>query len=197
MRYRIVIELTSTDFNSPIMDHLLSKFSVKILDGRGFVLLRGLPVNNWPLTLTARVYWGIGSRFGVPISQNRVSNLLGHVKDVGGDADHLNQRGHQSTDTLAFHTDIGAEIVSLLCLSGARSGGELALASATAIWNALVSERPDLADALTANFYFDRRNEVVRGQEPWYQMPVFLPMEGYIIASFVPEFIRSAQRFEG
>ena len=84
-----------------------------MVDGRGFVLLRGLPVDRWPLERTARVYWAIGSRVGVPISQNRVGNLLGHVTDVGGAADHPNQRGHQSSDALAFHTDIGAEIVAV------------------------------------------------------------------------------------
>ena len=69
--------------------------------------------------------------------------------------------------------------------------------SAAAVRNALVDERPDLAEALTDTFGFDRRNEVVDGQVPWYEMPVFFPMEGYVMASFVPEFIRSAQRSDG
>lgn len=192
-----ILDLSADDFDLPQLDPFLAKVRADVVDGRGFVLLRGLPVDRWPLERTARVYWAIGSRVGVPISQNRVGNLLGHVTDVGGAADHPNQRGHQSSDALAFHTDIGAEIVSLLCLQGARSGGESALASAAAVWNALVDERPDLAEALTDTFGFDRRNEVVDGQVPWYEMPVFFPMEGYVMASFVPEFIRSAQRFDG
>jgi len=114
---------------------------------------------------------------------------------VGGEADHPNQRGHQSSDALAFHTDIGAEVVSLLCLHGARSGGASALASAAAVWNALVAERPELAAVLTETVCFDRRNEVVDGQDPWYEMPVFFPRQVHVMASFVPEFIRSAQRF--
>ena len=192
-----ILDLFADDFDLPQLDPFLAKVRTDVVDGRGFVLLRGLPVDRWPLERTARVYWAIGSRVGVPISQNRVGNLLGHVTDVGGEADHPNQRGHQSSDALAFHTDIGAEIVSLLCLQGARSGGKSALASAAAVWNALVDERPDLAEALTDTFGFDRRNEVVDGQDPWYEMPVFFPMEGYVMASFVPEFIRSAQRFGG
>ena len=193
---REFIDLSGEDFSLPLLDPFLADIRNEVVDGRGFVLLRGLPVEEWPLALTARVYWAIGSRVGVPISQNRVGNLLGHVTDVGGEADHPNQRGHQSSDALAFHTDIGAEIVSLLCLHGARSGGESTLASAVSVWNNMVVERPDLAKALTDTFGFDRRNEVVDGQDPWYEMPVFFPMEKHIMVSFVPEFIRSAQRFE-
>ena len=190
-----ILDLTGADFHLPSLDSMLSEVRRDIVDGRGFVLLRGLPVREWPLEVTARAYWAIGSRIGVPISQNRVGNLLGHVTDVGGEADHPNQRGHQSSDALAFHTDIGAEIVSLLCLHGARSGGASALASAAAVWNALVAERPELAAVLTETVCFDRRNEVVDGQDPWYEMPVFFPRQGHVMASFVPEFIRSAQRF--
>jgi len=193
---RDILDLSGDDFVLPRLDSVLAQVRADVVDGRGFVLLRGLPVDRWPLALTARVYWAIGSRVGVPISQNRVGNLLGHVTDVGGEADHPNQRGHQSSDALAFHTDIGAEIVSLLCLHGARSGGESALASAAAVWNELVAERPNLAEALTDTFGFDRRNEVVDGQDPWYEMPVFFPMAEHVMASFVPEFIRSAQRFD-
>ena len=193
---RDIIKLSRTDFELPLLDQLLSKIRAEVVDGRGFTLLRGLPVQEWPLVRIACAYWAIGSRIGIPVSQNRVGNLLGHVTDVGGDAHHPNQRGHQSADALAFHTDIGAEIVSLLCLKKARSGGESALVSAAAVWNELVAERPDLAEELTRPSYFDRRNEVVDGQDPWYKMPVFSPINGHVVASFTPEFIRSAQRFE-
>lgn len=193
---REIIELRGSDFDLPLLDALLAQIRDDVVDGRGFALLRGLPVEEWSLERIACAYWAMGSRIGVPVSQNRVGNLLGHVTDVGGDAHHPNQRGHQSSDALAFHTDIGAEIVGLLCLRGARTGGESALVSAAALWNELVAERPDLAEVLTDTYYFDRRNEVVEGQKPWCDMPVFCPLEGHVVASFVPEFIGSAQRFE-
>lgn len=193
---RDITTLTKSDFDFSELDRTLTTIRTALVDGRGFALLRGLPVNQWPLERTARAYWAIGSGIGVPVSQNRVGNLLGHVTDMGGDADHPNQRGHQSADALSFHTDIGAEIVGLFCLQGARSGGESALVSAAALWNALAAERPDLAAVLTGAFYVDRRNEIVAGQNPWYEMPVFFPQDDRVIASFVPGFIHSAQRFE-
>jgi hypothetical protein len=190
-----IINLSSIDFELPKLDSLLQVIRADVIDGRGIALLRGLPVHDWPLELTARVYWAVGSRIGVPISQNRVGNLLGHITDMGGEADHPNQRGHQSSDALPFHTDIGAEIVTLLCLRDARSGGKSALSSAVAIWNVLVTELPEYAAALSGTFFVDRRNEIVTDQGPWYEMRVFSPTEKNVITSFNPGFIRSAQRF--
>jgi hypothetical protein len=190
-----IINLSSINFELPKLDSLLQVIRADVIGGRGFALLRGLPVHDWPLELTARVYWAIGSRIGVPISQNRVGNLLGHITDMGGEADHPNQRGHQSSDALPFHTDIGSEIVTLLCLRNARSGGESALSSAVAVWNTLVMELPEYAAALKGTFFVDRRNEIMTGQDPWYEMCVFFPTERNVVTSFNPGFIRSGQRF--
>lgn len=188
--------LSAPDFALPVLEPILQRIRADVVDGRGFALLRGLPVSDWTRERTAYAYWAIGTRIGVPVTQNKVGNVLGHVTDVGGDADHPNQRGHQSADALPYHTDIGAEIVGLLCLHGAQSGGESGVVSAAALWNELVAQRPNLAEVLTHPFYYDRRNEEVDGQDPWYQMPVFMPAEGRVVACYVPRFIRSAQRFD-
>ncbi len=191
-----IVSLEASHFTMPGLDPVLARSRDDVVDGRGFVLLRGLPVKSWSREQTARAFWAIGSRIGIPVTQNPVGNILGHVTDVGGDADHPNQRGHQSSDALPFHTDIGAEVVGLFCLQGAQSGGESGVVSAATLWNELLAQRPDLAELLTHSFYYDRRGEDVEGQDPWYEMPVFMPTDGRVVASYVPRFIRSAQRFE-
>ena len=193
---REIVSLGVADFDLRELDTILEKIRIDLTDGCGFVLLRGLPVADWALARTARVYWAICSRIGLPIAQNPVGNLLGHVIDVGGDSAHPHQRAHQSSDDLPFHTDIGAEIVSLLCLGNARSGGESHLVSSAALWNELVEVRPDLAETLTHPFQLDRRGEVVEGQEPWFTMPVFVPTADRILSCYNPRFVHSAQRFE-
>ncbi len=191
-----IVPLKSADFVMPLLDPVLARIRDDVVNGRGFALLRGVPVADWSRKRTARAYWAIGTRIGTPVTQNPVGNVLGHVTDVGGDADNPNQRGHQSSDSLPSHTDIGAEIVGLLCLHGAKTGGESGLVSAAALWNEIAAQRPDLAEILTHSFYYDRRGEGVAGQEPWYEMPVFMPTGERVVASYVPRFIRSAQRFE-
>ena len=56
----------------------------EVLDGRGFVLLCGVPVENRPIAESAAAYWGIGSYFGSARSQNAKGHLLGHIYDLGG-----------------------------------------------------------------------------------------------------------------
>jgi hypothetical protein len=193
---REIVSLGSDDFDLCELDTVLQGCRAELTDGYGFVLLRGLPVADWPVARTARVYWAICSRIGLPIAQNPVGNLLGHVIDVGGDSAHPHQRAHQSSDNLPFHTDIGAEIASLLCLHNARSGGESHLVSSSALWNKLVATRPDLAETLTHPFHLDRRGEVIEGQEPCFVMPAFIPTADRILSCYNPRFVHSAQRFK-
>lgn len=192
---REVVPLARDDFDLPLLDSTLARLRADILHGRGFAILRGLPVGEWDMARMVRVYWAIASRMGRPIAQNSLGNVLGHVFDVGGNAEDPHQRAHQSTGALPFHTDISAEIVGLLCLRGARSGGASALASVTTLWNEIVATRPDLAETLTRPFYLDRRGDEIDGQEPWFVMPVLVPTETDVLVSHNPRFVRSAQRF--
>ena len=50
--------------------------------GRGFVLLRGVPVEDRPIAEGAAAYWGIGTYFGSARSQNAQGHLLGHVYEL-------------------------------------------------------------------------------------------------------------------
>ena len=192
---REIVSLQAADFDLGDLDPVLAKVRDDLAEGRGFILLRGLPVEDWPIARTARVYWAICSRVGQPIAQNQYGNLLGHVTDVGGDSSHPRQRAYQSSDGLPFHSDIGAETGGLLCLQTARAGGESHLVSAAPLWNELVATRPELAKALSEPFHLDRRGETVEGQDPWFTIPVFMPTAAQLFAAYNPRFVRSAQRF--
>src|SRR5262249_27756882 len=70
------------DFPLPVLEQRLSRFLHEILEGRGFVLLRGLPVERWGRRLSAIAFLGIGLHLGNLRSQNRHGHLLGHVRDL-------------------------------------------------------------------------------------------------------------------
>lgn len=195
MDAREIVSLEAGAFDLPLLDPVLADIRKEILEGRGFVILRGLPVQEWSMARIIRVYWAIASRIGVPIAQNAIGNKLGHVTDVGGDSENPNQRAHQSKGVLPFHTDISAEVVGLLCIRQAKAGGESALASVSTIWNEMVATHPDLAVALTEPFHLDRRGDEVDGQDPWFTMPILVPGETAVYVCHNPRFVRSAQRF--
>src|SRR6267154_3253883 len=70
-------------FPLPTLGPVLDRLRTEVLDGRGFVLLRGMPVEGRPIEQSATAYWGVGAYFGSARSQNAKGHLLGHIYDLG------------------------------------------------------------------------------------------------------------------
>jgi hypothetical protein len=72
-----------------------------------------------------------------------------------------------------FHTD-HADVVGLLCMARSMEGGESDIVSMQHIFNVFQKEHPDLAKLFTSPvWYYDRKNEVSEGQQPWMRVSVF------------------------
>ncbi len=194
LRGRDLADLRRDDFLLPTLGPVLDRMRGEVLDGRGFVLIRGLPVEGRSIADSALAYWAVGTRFGNPRSQNAMGHLLGHVTDLGVATSDPNVRTYQTTERQHFHTD-SCDIVGLLCLKTARSGGLSSIVSSMSIYNAMAKRRPDLLARLCRPFATDRRGEVPVGQKPYFDMPVYNAHEGYISAIYSGTYIRSAQRF--
>lgn len=191
-----MVDLRRGDFPLPVLGPVLDRIHRDIVDGRGFALIRGMPVECWSAEEAALAYWALGCRIGKPVSQNPQGHVLGHVKDIGADADDVNKRGYQSRQDLPFHQDVGADVVGLLCLKPAKSGGLSSIASAWTIHNEMLARRPDLVALLAEPIHRDRRGEVPDGKDPWYALPVFNYHAGRLTTAYVRRFIESCQRFE-
>ncbi len=186
-------EISSATFPLGALAGVLSDVLRELLDGRGFVLIRGLPIEQYTREEQAIAYMGLGSYIGRPRSQNAKGHLLGHVKDLGYDINDSRVRYYQTNRKLEYHTD-SVDIVGLLCLRPAKSGGESSILSSVTLFNEILARRPDLAPALFAPFPTDRRNEVPEGMLPWFDIPVFHWYEGYLSAIYARQYIESAQR---
>jgi hypothetical protein len=147
-------EWTRADFPLPGLAPEVEGWLEDLDRGRGFLLLRGLPVDELGPEAAADIYWGLGLHMGRAISQNTDGDLLGHVRDTGADPKAYGVRLYRTRAEQDFHTD-GADIIGLLCLQGAKSGGTSRIASSAAIFNRLLQERPDLVPALFSAFPFD------------------------------------------
>ena len=105
-----------------------------------------------------------------------------------------NVRIYQTNERQTFHTD-SCDIVGLLCLKTAQSGGLSALVSSTTIFNEMRRRRPDLLKLLFQPVATDRRGEVPEGQKPYFQIPTFNWHKGFLTAIYQRQYIDSAQRF--
>jgi hypothetical protein len=185
--------ISPESFPLPALGPRLKALLHELLEGRGFVLVRGLEVERYSRLQNATAYMGIGSYFGRPRSQNAKGHLLGHVRDLGYSVADPGVRYYQTSRKLDYHTD-SVDIVGLLCLKTAKAGGESFLASSTTCYNEFHARRPDLVARLFDAYPTDRRGEVPEGMKPWFDMPVLHWHQGRLSGSFTSEYIASAQR---
>jgi hypothetical protein len=184
------------DFPLPTLGPVLDRLRAEVLDGRGFVLLRGMPVEDRPIEHSATAYWGVGTYFGAARSQNAKGHLLGHVYDLGQglSATNPNLRSYATAERQNFHID-RCDVVALLCLRRAKSGGLSAIVSSMTLHNVMADRRPDLLERLYQPFPVDRRGEVPPGKAPFYDAPVFNRHAGLLSVLYSRLHIGSAQRF--
>lgn len=181
------------DFPLPVLDPVLDAIREELLCGRGFVLIRGLPIERWSVRRRAVAFWGVGTRFGRAVMQNAMGHLLGHVIDLGRTNDDYRTRTYQTRERQFFHAD-SCDIVGLLCVRKARKGGLSAIVSSATLYNEMLARSPELAAELFRPMHFDRRGEVPEGQPPWYEMPVFNWHEGRLSTHYVRRYIESIRR---
>lgn len=167
--------------------------AAEVLTGRGFVLLRGLPVEHWERETAAWAYWMLGLHLGVPVPQNGEGHLLGHVKNLGKDYRDPAVRIYQTNYRQPFHTD-SCDVVGLLCLRPAKLGGESRIVSSSTLHNEMLARRPDLLAVLYDSFVLDRKNEVPEGKGPYYEIPVFHCYGGRVTGFYARDFIEAAQQ---
>jgi hypothetical protein len=192
-----IAKITEKDFQLPKLSEKLKNIRADVIDGRGFSLIRGLPVESWSTKLSATAYYGLGAHIGSARSQNGMGHVLGHVRDLGRDAiNDKNARIYQTRERQNFHTD-SCDVVSLLCLKTSKSGGASALVSSMTIYNEMYDQRPDLLRLLFDPFATDRRGEIPEGKKPYFEIPVYNYYKRYLSVIYAPRYIESAQRFEG
>jgi hypothetical protein len=130
------------------------------------------------------------------MSQNKQGHILGHVKDLGGDYEDPLTRGYMTRAEMRFQSD-ACDYVGLLCLQPAKSGGASRVASSVTVYNRMLERRPDLTQALCADWYRSRSGEMNPGDEPWIKSPIFCFHQGYFSALGLGAAVDKAYKLPG
>ena len=188
-----IAPIRRVDFPLPTLGPRLQRILDDTLNGRGFTLIRSLPVERWTKLESAIAFFGIGAHIGAARPQNAKGHVLGHVKDLGLSSSDPNTRIYQTRERQTFHTD-SCDVVALLCLRPAKSGGLSSLVSSVTIFNEMRRRRPDLATILFEPVETDRRGEMDAGQNPYFRIPVFNWRDGLLSTIYQRQYIESARR---
>ncbi|MED5407350.1 MAG: TauD/TfdA family dioxygenase [Pseudomonadota bacterium] len=169
----------------------LHRAAREVDSGRGIVILQGFPLADSSLAEIEAMYWLVGLRFGIPVSQSVMGEHLGHVEDVS-DID-PDARAYRSHWELGLHTDI-SDIVSFLCVRRAASGGASRFASATALHDEMLSRHPDALEILYRGFHWHRLGEQTEGDSSIteHRVPFFSERDGYVSCRYIRNYIREA-----
>ena len=188
-------EINRDSFPLKVFDGYLSELALKLLDGIGFGVIKGLPVKRYSPEMIATIFFGIGAHLGDARSQNADGHLLGHVRDIGANSNDQNTRIYQTSQRQTFHTD-SADVVGLICINDAKKGGDSLLVSAVTIFNHMVELRPDLIEYLFDPIATDRRGEVPPGELPYLTIPPLSLEDNLLTVFYQRQYIDSAQRFD-
>jgi len=157
----------------------------EIHDGRGFVVLRGLPVTRYSAEDVGLIFWGLGRYLGVPLYQNPQGDLLGHVHDHGRTYGNIDVRGYETNAYLPYHTD-GCDLVGLLCLRRGIAGGLSSIVSSVTVHNEILAHHPEYLGLLYNGFYYIRREEALSAsgvsERP---IPVFGCRDGVVSCRYI------------
>jgi hypothetical protein len=192
-------QISRSDFLLPSIERELSERLRQIEKGRGFVLIRGVPVDRYPLNELEYIFWGIGTYFGTALSQNAKGELLAHVTDHGEQYGEVNVRGYTTRGAQKFHTD-QSDIVALLCVRKAKVGGLSSISSSMAVYNEFLKNRsPEDLKQLYEGFYYDRRGENRPGvaEITESKIPVFSYYSGHLSCRYVYTTIMQASKKMG
>ncbi len=182
------------DLRIPGLEEFLAEFLAEDVTRRGFGMIRGFPVDRYTAAESGMFFWALGSHMGKAVSQNANGDRLGSVRNQGLDYDALNVRGYQTRAHLPFHCD-PSDVVGLLCINKAKSGGLSSVVSGTSMYNRILAERPHYLDLLYRGFRYDRR-----GEEAPYQdritgyVPVFSYRDGDLSIRYVRKSMETAQQ---
>tara|TARA_Y100001934_G_scaffold49004_1_gene59554 strand:+ start:1163 stop:2251 length:1089 start_codon:yes stop_codon:yes gene_type:complete len=195
-------KVTSKEFRLPCLSRVLNKLVDEVGNGRGFIVIKGIPVDDFSEHENKLLGLGLCSYFGNPMPQSLHGDWVNHVIDVSDqkkppkpELEHILKRDKLRTNhrggELDFHTDT-TDIFALLCLRPAKKGGTSRLVSAATLYNIIGRTKPDYLKALLDGYYYmsqaddDIKSQSRRSNQ---RIPVFTRegsrVEGYYISQVV------------
>jgi hypothetical protein len=167
-----MLQMTADDF--PLGDAARAALRAAIhetQDRWGLCLLKGFPVERWSADDARLACWGVGLHTGLARTQNRASQVMTDVRDEGGSYKTKNGRGYNTNAGLDFHMDSG-DVVALMVLQTAKSGGESKIVSSMALRDEIQRTRPDLIPVLQQAYFHSYQGTQDASQPPYYRCPI-------------------------
>ena len=197
-------DINSDNFSLPGLETRLDAVRGSLEHGSGIAKITGIDVERYSEAELRCLYYGLMSNLGTPVSMSTQGMMMSDVTDEGADrARHgaldtdggkfLSSRARvHSTGQLRYHND-RCDVVGLLCIDMAKSGGVNKLVSVPAIHNEMLAQRPDLVEELYKDYYRSRLGEESGDNAAFYALPIFGMEKGNFTCHYSRTYIEAAQ----
>jgi hypothetical protein len=186
-----VTDVKREDFVLDAMKSVIGSWTDELNQGRGFVLVKGLPAAELGDRMVRTIFWGMGLYMGTPVSQNSYGEMLGEVYDEGVKMGTGRVRGYRTNQRLLFHTD-RCDLVGLLCQRTAKHGGSSSLVSSTRIFEEIERNHPEYLAPLRHGYIHATMEE--GGAFTTYRMPVYSVTDGVVSCRILRNTIENARK---
>jgi hypothetical protein len=190
--------LGRNDFPLPALAENFSRIAAEVNDGLGFFLIKGLPIERYSAQDAELLIAGVGSHFGQAITQNAFGDIIGHVRDIGAKLGQKDVRGYDTNSELRFHND-ESDLITLLCLKQARSGGLSSIVSSAQVFNELLAARPETLPLLFEGYTFSLMGEHRPGVSPVsdHKIPIYSWFDGRMSCRYTINTVLQASNYTG
>lgn len=199
-------EIQRRDFEAPKLSAQLDRVADELENGSGLAKLTGLDMSRYSEAERRALYYGLALNLGTPVSMSSQGLIMSDVTDEGagapdkygkvavaGQEDFLSSRSRvHSTAPLRYHND-RCDVVSLLCVAQAKSGGVNQIASVPMIHNEMLARRPDLLELMFADTHRSRLGEEFGDNAAWYALPVFAQTGDSFTCHYSRTYVEAAQ----
>ena len=188
--------LAKDDFGFGELGRKLDRGYREVRSGKGFVVLRGLPVEGLTLEQFTACAWGVGTHFGRALSQNAQGELVTSVIDASGED--ATPRMYRSNLELRPHSDITA-MIALACWHKSASGGASIIVSGVTVHDEIRARSPALLEPLYRGYHYHRLGEEGADEETStpYRTPVFANRNGQVSCRYQRAGIAAGMRERG
>ena len=186
--------ISRDDFPLREIESDITAWREQVMHGSGLVILSGFPLQDCSKEELGMMHFGLGTHFGRAQSQSVMGDRLGHVVNVGGKDP--KERAYRNSTELDMHTD-ACDVVAMMCLQKAKSGGYSGYVSAISIYNEIRERRPDLLPVLFEGFHYHRFGEEAPGEAPVTEqkIPVFSFRDGLLSVNYLRSYIEMAAEY--
>jgi hypothetical protein len=142
--------VTRDNFSLPTTQADLARACIDVHQGRGFAIVRGIDPQKYTAEDNMAIFLGISNYIGEQRGiQDKKGTMLTHVTESKIWTTPPEMRhGIHTTTSLAWHCDMGADVLALHARSLAEAGGNTFVASSWTIYKELAASHPEALEAL-------------------------------------------------